>query len=243
MEDLKGFKKSLEALDRRFEEWIAPINEVEQSTMFKVNKDGYTLADAKREVDEVVRKQLSQYDPYPEMYSLIDSLCGFYLETSPKNRARIRRTVRDKNGVWSALINYIYWAAAHLASPSDDKWLCQGLAAVSIEDCNFDYRDTLMAVAELDPQPFFNEAAGVSSSKVPRGGSGPVSDMLNNFQRYAVLSERRRKPGLATSPPWKKRVYFAGSVPAGTPAGKTGTDPERSSWWASLWKALRDRPK
>jgi hypothetical protein len=143
MEDLKGFKKSLEALDRRFEEWIAPINEVEQSTMFKVNKDGYTLADAKREVDEVVRKQLSQYDPYPEMYSLIDSLCGFYLETSPKNRARIRRTVRDKNGVWSALINYIYWAAAHLASPPDDKWLCQGLAAVSIEDCNFDYRDTL----------------------------------------------------------------------------------------------------
>jgi hypothetical protein len=62
----------------------------------------------------------------------------------------------------------------------------------------------LLALAELyvvaeevgiDPKPEFKAVSRLSSREKPSGGTTPVSRMLASFHRYAVLKERRRKPG------------------------------------------------
>src|SRR5689334_200350 len=104
-------KKQLEELDERFQQWIEPIERVHMISMYKVNKDEYTLADHEREVKEIAQTQMAQYDPYQHMYALLDQLCPIYLGADPQQRAEIRLAVIDKEGIWSGLINYMYRAA------------------------------------------------------------------------------------------------------------------------------------
>jgi hypothetical protein len=98
------------------------------------------------------------------------------------NTTRFSRSKRsaasDKDGVLSALLGYIYTSASRLQSSADGEWLRKGLAAASIENCSVDYRDVLLALAELyvaaekvgiDPKPHFGAVAELSSSDTPQG--------------------------------------------------------------------------
>lgn len=217
--DLDSFKSQLDELEERFHQWIEPIERVHMISLCKVNKDGYTLDDHEREVEEIAQNQIAQYDPYQDMYALLDKLCPIYLDASPQQRAEIRSAVSNQEGIWSGLINYAYRAAERLKSPADKDWLPLGLAAISIEDCSMDYRDTLMALAELcvaaekadiNPEPDFRHVAELSSRQVPSGGTTSVSEILSKFQSYAVLEERRSKPEAGDEKgeaPWKNRIY------------------------------------
>jgi hypothetical protein len=127
-------------------------------------------------------------------------LCPAYLEAAPEQRAEIRAAVSDKNGLLSALLSYVYRAAEQIQSPADREWLRRGLAAASIENCRKDYRDVLLALAELyvsaeqaglNPRPDFKAVSRLSSREKPQGGMTPVSNMLARFHSYAVLKERR----------------------------------------------------
>jgi hypothetical protein len=91
--------------------------------------------------------------------------------------------------------------AAEIKSPHDVEKLRHGLAAISIEDVRFDYRDTLTSLARLfgaaedagiDPMPHFRQTADLSSTEMPKGGGKPVAKMLREFDQYAVLGPRRR---------------------------------------------------
>src|ERR1044072_3807122 len=217
--DADILKKQLEELEQRFQQWIEPIERIHMVTSYKINKGGYTLNDHKREVKEIARRQIAQYDPYQDMYVLLDQLCSIYLTASSQQRAEIRAAARDKEGIWSGLINYIYRAAERVQSSADKEWLRLGLAAASIEDCSIDFRDTLMALAELyvaaekasiDPEPDFREVAELSSYQTPSGGQISVNKMLSEFQSYAILEERRSHPelwGEKEEAPWERRIY------------------------------------
>ncbi len=125
-----------------------------------------------------------------------------YQAATAQQRAEVRAAARDKAGVPGALLGYVYRAASQIQAPSDGEWLRQGLIAVSIEDCSRDFRDVLLALAELyvaaeeagiDPRPEFKAVAKLSSREKPRWETTPVSRMLTGFHRYAVLKERREK--------------------------------------------------
>ena len=138
------------------------------------------------------------------MLALVDRLGPVYLEATADERANIRAATSDKNDILSALLGYVYKSARQLRSPRDRGWLRKGLAAVSIENCSQDYRDVLLALAELyvsaeaagiNPKPEFQAVAKLSSRQAPRGGFTPVSSMLADFHTYATLKERRsRRP-------------------------------------------------
>jgi hypothetical protein len=151
---------------------------------------------------EASDKQLEQYDPFAPMNAHFDELCPAYLQATPEERAEIRGVVSDKPGVLSGLLGYVMRAASRLRSTSEAEWLRRGLAAASIENCCRDYRDALLAWAELyvaaqavglDPRPAFREVAKLSSREKPAGGTTPVSRMLSGFHRYGALKERQRK--------------------------------------------------
>lgn len=216
--DLDAIKRELEEFEERFQQWIEPIDRVCVTSLYKVNKGGYTLADHEREVEQIARSQFAKYDPYQDIYRLLDGLCAVYLDPSSQQRAEIRSAVSGKEGIWSGLIAYAYRAAKRLESPADKEWLRLGLAAISIENCGADFRDTLMALAELwlageragiDPEPYFKEVAELSSCQAPSGGTTTLRDMLSGFRSYAVLQERRNRPqGVVKEvAPWERRIY------------------------------------
>lgn len=147
---------------------------------------------------------LMLYYPSEEQEQALYDLCRFYLETSSEQRARIRTWISDKEGLLNRCLGYVHKVSKQIHSVEDGEWLRIGLAAASIENCRFDYRDFLLALAELyvtaeeaglDPRGEFKAVATLSSKKTPRGGgTTSVSSMLSNFHRYAVLKERRRRP-------------------------------------------------
>jgi len=200
--NVAAVKERLAELEARYQVWVEPINRVMRECSYKVNRDGYTYTDFERDVKKVKDEQLAQYNPYQEMYEFFDELCPAYQAATVQERAEIRAAVRDKAGVPSALVGYVYRAASQIQAPSDSEWLRRGLIAVSIEDCSRDFRDVLLALAELyvtaeeagiDPRPEFTVVSKLSSREKPRGGTTPVSRMLTGFHRYAVLKERRAK--------------------------------------------------
>ena len=109
---------------------------------------------------------------------------------------------RKKRGLQTALLGFVYRTADGINAPSDIPLLRLGLAAMSIEDFSVDYRDSLLALAELcvraeragiDPRPVFDEIAEMSSAQVSTGGAkNPTCKILKDFQTYAVLNERRQ---------------------------------------------------
>jgi hypothetical protein len=200
--EITAVTHQLDQLEEKYQEWVAPINEVIQECSFKVNRDGYTPADFEKDVMRIREKQREKYDPILAIYALLDEICPAYLEASPEERASIRTAVSDKNGILSALLGYAYRAASRIQSPADRQWLRQGLTAISIENCSRDYRDVLLALAELfiaaeeagiQPRPEFNAVSRLSSAEKPQGGNTSLQSILANFHGYGVLKEHRRK--------------------------------------------------
>jgi hypothetical protein len=200
--ELAALIKQLDGLEEQYQEWVEPINQVIRDCSYKVNRDGYTPADFDRDVKAVKERQRAKYDPYQAIHSLLDELCPAYLEASSEQRASVRSAVSDKNGVLSALLGYAYKAARRIQSPADREWLRNGLAAISIENCAKDWRDVLLALAELyvaaegagiRPRSDFTAVSRLSSGEKPRGGSTSVREMLANFHGYGALRERRRR--------------------------------------------------
>jgi hypothetical protein len=203
--DLTTFEEQLEHLEARYQAWVAPINRAIREKRYLVNRGGYTADDYERDIKRVREEQRAKYDPYRPMYELFDQLGPAYLAASPRERAGIRGAVSIKRGVLSALLGYVYRAADQLRDCGDREWLRRGLAAASIENCSVDYRDLLLALAELyvaaeevgiKPRSEFKAVSALSSTKRPRGGNTPVSDLLARFHGYGALRERRgrRKP-------------------------------------------------
>jgi hypothetical protein len=198
------FEEELRRWEARYRDWSEPINHFISTALIRVNRNGYSLADFQRELSAIREQRLADYDPAPEIESILERMCAEYLIASPTERERCRAAVSDSDVVRSFLLGYVASSADRIRSPEDLGPLRRGLAAASIENCATDYRDVLLALAKLfvwaeragiDPVPHFREVARMSSHAKPRGGTTSVSKMLSEFQDYAVVSECRATPG------------------------------------------------
>src|SRR5207249_9822030 len=77
-------------------------------------------------------------------FSLLDELCRIYIDpdTAAEQRAEIRRLAWDDLNIIGQLFSYIDRTIKELGSTGDIERLKLGLAAVSIENLQLDYRDT-----------------------------------------------------------------------------------------------------
>jgi hypothetical protein len=141
------------------------------------------------------------YEPTDAQAELLYTLCRAYWIAPSGECDRFREAVSDKPGVRNQLLGCVYRAVQHLHSSADREWLHVGLAAASIENCSFDYRDFFLALAELfvtaervglAPQTEFDLAAERASTSTPRGGTTPVNEVLRGFHTYAVVASVRR---------------------------------------------------
>jgi hypothetical protein len=217
---VKDFEEELKRWEARYRDWAEPIDHFIRTSLIRVNRDGYTLADFQRELSAIRAQRLADYDPGPDIESILERMCAEYLSASPTERERCRAAVSDKDAVQGFLLGYVASCADRIRSPEDLGPLRRGLAAASIENCATDYRDVLVALAKLfvwaeragiDPVPHFRAVGPMSSHAKPRGGTTPVSKMLSEFQDYAVGSECRATSG--AWPPDITGMHQAGSRP------------------------------
>ena len=199
--ELSNIEPQLDELERRYQEWSKPLNQRSIEALSKVNVvDGYTPSEFWREMEETRQKQLSVFDPYKNITLLLDQLCNAYLTASSQEREQIRNAVSNKEGVLSVLVSRIRKAADDLRASGNQEDLLEGLAAASIENGQTDFRDLLVALAELyvaaeevgiDPKPHFQTVARVSSDFPCLPDDYSTQRMLAEFHTFAVLRERK----------------------------------------------------
>jgi hypothetical protein len=193
-----------EALDKLlvgYEKWRKPLHNYLEQNLPRVNQGGSTVEVIEQGLNDLQSRLEREYDPHPEINRLIEGLCSAYLESDPIDRTEIRAHVarRQRLGslVWS-FANGI--AATRIQGAHDAPQLKLGLAAISIENCNSDYRDTLVSLADLfvrteeagiDPRTAFAAVAEISTGEPTSGGCDSLASTMRDFETYAVLAERR----------------------------------------------------
>ena len=133
-------------------------------------------------------------------FSLLDELCRIYIDpsTAPEQRAEIRRLAWDDLNVIGQLYSYIDRTTKEFNSTGDIEWLKLGLAAVSIENLQLDYRDSYTKLGKLyraaigvgiDPLPHFQHVASISSAEdMEPGVRRSTRDFLADFHKSAYFS-------------------------------------------------------
>jgi hypothetical protein len=185
----------------RYEKWQQPLHRYWSENLPRVNRDGYTLERFKRGSHELEESLKAEYNPYPELYSLMDGVCSLFLGCTSEDRTAIRAFVAQRAKLVVLFRRFADHLAAGMNGPQDAAILRIALAAISIENCGSDYRDTLTSLADLyvraeevgiEPNPVFEATAELSTDARTRGRCESLARMLREFESYAVVSERRR---------------------------------------------------
>jgi len=125
-----------------------------------------------------------------------------YTASDPEGRANIRAWSAKCDGLGGLIRGYASHIVKKILNPQHASLLTLALAAVSIENCVFDHRDTLTILAdlyvgaeaaEIDPKPWFERASELSADAPTSTGCNSLAQILREFQTYAALDERRRR--------------------------------------------------
>lgn len=132
---------------------------------------------------------------------LLNQTAVTFLNASSSDRVAIRAFFAERDVLGNFCHEFARQAASDLRATGAPEDLRRGLAAVSIENIASDYRDTLIALADLhvsavdgglDPRPHFLAVAALSGTRKPTGGQTPMSELLTEFgPDYAVVEEEQ----------------------------------------------------
>lgn len=119
--------------------------------------------------ERVVHSPLVYVLPGDEGQQVLYALCQCYWRASKRQRAAIRSAVHGRKGVLNQLMAYVHRASERVRATKDVAWLQIGAAAAALLSGELDYRDFLLALADLyvtaeeaglDPGPVFDAADG-----------------------------------------------------------------------------------
>jgi hypothetical protein len=188
----------------RFETWERPLRSYRGRATPQLNRGEFNWEEFDRGLRELEASLRAAGDPRDELAPLFDALCAEYVETSPAGRAALREFAAKQQKLGDLLWRYANALTRRITTADDAARVTRALAALSIENCASDVRDTLMTLADLfvaaetagiEPRPLFSAAAEWSTDKFTRGGCESVAAMLRDFHACSVLRERRGLPG------------------------------------------------
>ena len=133
---------------------------------------------------------------------VIDELCDLYLNAEDGIRRSIRRIISDLKSVRAYLqFNYIRdYTCPRVREEKDEKWIKRALAAISIEDFIFDYRDSASSLelicktageCGIDILPLLTLIAQISNPEKNKLGLAPARDWF--LQSAERCSQNRSK--------------------------------------------------
>ena len=174
-----------------------------------------------------------------------EQLCDLYLAADEATKEAIRRLPDETDiGKWRDLLRFVRSCAKRIAKANESEAvvnLQRALAAASIENCGFDFRDTISALgaveraafrANLDVPKYLQEAADYSSDRNPY----PVpeldneNDSMKRFLEYRVENAQRRARGqkqmtLSELREWEDARRQAAGSKKGVPSSHRSDDP------------------
>jgi hypothetical protein len=192
----KEFQEKLEGYAAQYLDWKKPIIEFHEKFREEHNID-YFDREGSKKLEQAVQEFTAKYqaqnpDPTEIINSFLDQEYKVYLNATQEECDAIRASFSVNREFEDLLLGYVYNAAKELRSTRDVKWLERGLVAASLENCGMDYRDTYLSLNDIykgaadvgiDPNPYFQKAASLASREKPRGGSTPLSVLLDGYTK------------------------------------------------------------
>jgi hypothetical protein len=190
----------LAAAFRQYDAWEQPLRRFRAENYRRLNRDGYTWEAYQLEAAELETQLTAEHNPYEELHALFEQLCHAYIAGDDACRAHVREFAAERSKRGQLLWRYANRLARRVQSPGDAALVTTALAAIAIDNCSANYRDTLMTLADLfvaaeqagvDPRPLFEQAAAWATDEVTPGGCESLVAMLRGFHASPTLKERR----------------------------------------------------
>ena len=118
-------------------------------------------------------------DAQAQLFSEFDELLQAYISTDDIEREKMRDLFKEHRESRDLLFLYWNYQAENIRSKDDEDKLRLGLAAISLEDFIFDWRDSLVGLsllymsateAGIDADPIYKEIGEISNMKVDKHG-------------------------------------------------------------------------
>jgi len=211
MMEVKEFQNKVMNYAEQYRDWKKPIDEFRKKFR-EAHNIGWSDYKGSKKVDMAVQEFTETYleqnpDPTETIYTFLDQEYEAYLNGTQEECDAIRASFSINRDFENLLLGYVYRAAKKLRSTRDVSWLERGLVAASLENSGMDYRDTITSLGELykasagiDPNPYFQKAASLASRDKPRGGSTPLSDLLESYTRKPNESAKAEVREIKTDP-------------------------------------------
>jgi hypothetical protein len=190
-----------DAFMQRYEQWSAPLRSHFEENWPRRNRDGYTTEQFVQEQKDLQSILFQTRDPYLEFERILDQVCPNYLNALPDERGEVRELVSARAKLSNLMRGYASGLTKKINSPADHEKVLNALAAISMENCRTDFRDTWIVLANLfvraeevgiDPKHYFQCVAQLSSDQPAIGGSVSLKEALCSFDTYSIVAERRR---------------------------------------------------
>ena len=180
--------------------WELPLRRFRAENYRRLNRDGYTWESYQQGLAELETQLAAVHDPHAALHPLFRELCAAYIAADDARRAAIRAFCAREKKLGPLLWRYANRITCELETAHDQELVRTALAAVAIDNCSANYRDTLMTLADLfvaaesagiDPGPLFVEASLCATDEVTSGGCESLASMLHDFYKSPTLRERR----------------------------------------------------
>lgn len=143
------------------------------------------LAEVHRRGQVAPHSPLVIFTPAEDDLDFYVRLCRFF-QASPPRVYRLSNAVEQYDGLLNHLLGFVYIACDQLRASRDVEWLRLGLTAAGLQGARLDYRDFLLAIAELY---LAAEEAGLDAAAEFRQAGGVIPA---DFEHSPVLAEQRR---------------------------------------------------
>jgi hypothetical protein len=184
----------------RHDAWELPLRRFRAENYRRLNQDGYTWEAYQAAAAELEAQLAAVDDPRRRLHPLFARLCAAYVGGDNAQRAAIRAFAAERKKLGQLLWRYANRLARQIQSPAEADLVTTALAAVAIDNCSANYRDTLMTLADLyaaaeaagiDPRPLFAAAALTATDEATPGGCASLAAMMQGVHASSVLAERR----------------------------------------------------
>lgn len=198
--DVVKLCRALGPLMDLYDEWELPLRQFRAQNYRRLNRGGYTWEAYESGLAQLEAQLVAIHNPRLELHALFDRLCDAFIDSGAEERTAIRTFVADRRKLGQLLWRYANRLTQCIAGLEDAPKATRALAAIAIDDCSANYRDTLMTLADLyvavesagiDPRASFAAAAHWATDALTAGGCESLAVTMREFHGSSVLRERR----------------------------------------------------
>jgi|GEM_PF-1746587 hypothetical protein len=201
--DASGFLERIKEFAVQYKKWSEPIRQFEETFVpRKAYPDCDEFEERLNAVSDFTLRQRGHDDVPGRISEFLDDNYLVYLGASPEDCQKIRESFAGNHDFENYLLfDYTPRTISKLHESGDEIWLWRGLAAVSLENCEIDFWDTvqevlaeLFAAAEMhgfNPKGVFKKVAGLSSDRMTRRFPMSIQESMMTIEDHPLLKDIR----------------------------------------------------